>query len=117
MSKKRVSTDKHSAGDWLTKSLKRHGFIGVALSLAVSQTKPASHFLSIIQSKKKIFLSHLSDRLKGEGDLSADLLLHEEITRSRVKAESIAFNVPLTFPKCLRCRLKCPELPNFRPRR
>ncbi len=34
--------------------------------------------------------------------------MHERIAQSRIKTELIGFNVPLTLPKCLRCKLKCP---------
>ncbi len=112
MSKKRISTDKHPAskpttGAWLERSLKRHGFIGVSLSGGKSDRTCLAH-VEYYPEHKKIFLSDIADRIKSEGDLSADLVLHEMISRSRVKTEVIGFNVPLTLPKCLRCRLKCP---------
>src|SRR5580704_6303657 len=107
MSKKRVSADKNSPGDWLSRSLKRHGFIGVALSGGKNDKKCLA-FVEYYPEHKKIFLSELVDRMRGEGDVSADLILHEHILRTRVKTELIAFNVALSFPKCVECRLKCP---------
>jgi hypothetical protein len=107
MSKKRVSTDRHSSGDWLSRNLKRVGFIGVALAGGKTD-KTCLAFLEYYPEHNKLFLSHLSDKIKSEGDISGDLRLHEEVTHSRMKSELLAFNVPLTLPKCMTCRLKCP---------
>lgn len=46
------------------------------------------------------------DKIKPEGDISSDLILCEEIMKKKI--ETLAYNVPLTLPKCFTCRLKCP---------
>ncbi|MGE4131221.1 MAG: DUF429 domain-containing protein [Bdellovibrionales bacterium] len=89
------------------KRLKFHRFIGIALGggktdktcLSVIEYYPAQH---------KIFLSRLFDRIKTEGDISADWQIHKLITKCPPPVESVAFDVPLKMPKCVTCRLKCP---------
>jgi len=105
MSKKRISTDRHSAGDWLSRSLKKFSFSGVALAGGKTD-KTCLATVEFFPEQKKIFLRQISEKLKSEGDISADLILHEELRK--IKNEIIAFNVPLTLPKCIRCKLKCP---------
>ncbi len=107
MSKKRISADQDSSGDWLSKSLKRHGFIGVALS-GGKNDKTCLAFVEYYPEHKKIFLSEIVDKIKTDENVSGDLVLHEQILHSRLKTEYVAYNVALTFPKCVECRLRCP---------
>lgn len=87
--------------------LKVHHFGGVALGggktdktcLAVVEYYPGQH---------KIFLSRLFEKIRTEGDTSADLQLHQLLSEGPGPLELVAFDVPLKLPKCLRCRLKCP---------
>jgi len=58
--------------------------------------------------QKKIFLSQIVERLRSEGDISSDLQIIELIERVPQDFQAIAFNAPLTLPKCVRCQLKCP---------
>ena len=60
--------------------------------------------------QKKIFLSRLFDKIRTEGEVSADLQLHRLITQCPPPVESVSFDVPLQLPKCLICvhRSKCP---------
>lgn len=84
-----------------------HRFIGISLgggktdktSLAVVEYYPV---------QKKIFLSRLFDKIKSDGEVSADLQIHRLITQFPAPVESVAFDVPLQLPKCLTCRLVCP---------
>lgn len=67
--------------------------------------------MSVIEyfpSQRKIFLSRLFDKIKTDGDISADWQLHKLITACPPPVESIAFDVPLQLPVCMNCRLKCP---------
>lgn len=89
------------------KKLKFHRFIGVSLGGG----KTDKTCLSVIEyypQQKKIFLSRLFDKIKTEGDISADWQVHKLITKCPPPLESISFDVPLQLPKCVTCRLKCP---------
>lgn len=89
------------------KNLKFHRFIGVSLGGG----KTDKTCLSVIEYyplQKKIFLSRLFDKIKTEGEVSADWQIHQLITKCPPPVESVAFDVPLQLPKCVTCRLKCP---------
>lgn len=88
-------------------SLKRHGFLGIALAGGKSD-KTCLASVEYYPKQKKIFLAQLLDRIKTEGDISADLILCEEIKNRSGQLETIAYNVPLSLPKCALCRLQCP---------
>lgn len=107
MSKKRLSADKNESGDWLSKTLKRHSFIGIALSGGKSD-KTCLADLEYYPEQKKIFLRQLTDKIKNDGHVSADLAICEMISNCNPKPEFLAYNVALSQPKCLRCKLKCP---------
>lgn len=63
-------------------------------------------------TQNKIFLSQVSDKIKSVGEVSGDQLLFEEIARHQHPIETIAFNAPLSIPKCTSCQLKCPGYEN-----
>lgn len=56
---------------------------------------------------EKLFLTKLYSEIKAGVDRSADWNLVEILTEEE-NLESIAFDVPLMLPKCMRCTLKCP---------
>lgn len=88
------------------KNLKFHRFIG--LSLGGGKTDKTC--LSVIEYyplQRKIFLSRLFDKIKSEGEVSADLQIHRLVTQSP-RVQSITMDVPLQLPKCMVCVLKCP---------
>ncbi len=58
--------------------------------------------------QNKIFLSRLFEKIKTVGEVSADLQLHRLLDQTPGKFETIAFDVPLQLPKCMRCRARCP---------
>jgi len=58
--------------------------------------------------QKKIFLSRLFEKVKSSGETSADLHLHHLISQCPGKIESVSFDVPLSFPLCVQCKLNCP---------
>jgi hypothetical protein len=67
--------------------------------------------LSVIEYypvQRKIFLSRLFDKIKTEGEESADAQLHRLITQCPPPVESVSFDVPLQLPKCMACELRCP---------
>lgn len=90
-----------------TKQLKVHHFMGVALGGGKTD-KTALAVVEYYPQYKKIFLARLFDRISSHGETSSDLELHRIITQYPATVESLAFDVPLRLPKCLRCRLKCP---------
>ncbi len=98
-------------GGWPTKGsspgLKVHHFAGI--SLAGGKTdKTCLALLDYYPAQNKIFLSRLFEKIRSDETTSADLHLHRMLTQSPGKLESVAFDVPLKFPKCVTCRLKCP---------
>lgn len=58
--------------------------------------------------ENRLFLTRLFDKLKTEDNWSADQKIHETISQYRSENCSLAFDVPLQLPKCLRCHLVCP---------
>ena len=87
-------------------ALKVHRFLGVSLSGGKAD-KTSLAVLEYYPEHKKIFLSHLNEKIKSDGDCSADLQLYKLIT-SFEKVKFLAVDAPLKLPKCMRCRLKCP---------
>jgi hypothetical protein len=81
-------------------------FIGVSLSGGKSD-KACVAVVEYFPEQQKIFLARLYEKIKNEESLSADFKLHEIITQFGKEVESVAFDVPLTLPKCLICPIKC----------
>jgi len=110
----RVGTTKSAVGEVHSspqsdnsKNPKHHRFIGISLGGG----KTDKTCLSVIEYypiQGKIFLSRLFDKIKTEEGVSADLQIHRLITQCPPPVESVAFDVPLQLPKCMRCELKCP---------
>ena len=88
-------------------SPKSKRFIGISLGGGKTD-KTCLSVLEYYPTQKKIFLSRLFDKIRTEGEISADLMVHRLITQYPGKIESVAFDVPLRLPKCIRCKLKCP---------
>lgn len=65
-------------------------------------------FIDYYPEQNKIFLNRIFEKIESEGEMSSDLLLHKIISKMPGQVESVAFDVPLQMPKCVRCRLKCP---------
>src|SRR5258708_3592564 len=56
--------------------------------------------------QKRLFLRGLFTNISSEEEKSSDLNLHEVLTKTEFK--TVAFDVPLSFPFCVRCELRCP---------
>jgi hypothetical protein len=82
-------------------------FLGVSLSGGKSD-KACLAVIEYYPEGKKVFLSKMLEKIKTEEFISADLKIHEIIHQYGDEIERIAFDVPLTLPKCLICSLKCP---------
>jgi hypothetical protein len=102
----------HEAPQWLSESggrkgLKVHHFGGVALAGGKTD-KTCFAILDFYPQQNKIFLSRLFEKIRTEGEVSADLQLHRLVSLTPGRLETLAFDVPLKLPKCLRCKLVCP---------
>ena len=86
---------------------KSHRFIGVSLGGGKTD-KTCLSMLEYYPGQRKIFLSRLFDKIRTEGEVSADAQIHKLITQNPPPVESVTFDVPLQLPKCLRCPRKCP---------
>ncbi len=82
-------------------------FMGVCLGGGKTD-KTCLALVEYYPEQNKIFLSRLFEKVKSEGEVSSDLQLHNLIQEQESNLHSIAFDIPLTFPKCVRCELKCP---------
>lgn len=87
--------------------LEFHRFAGVSLGGGKTD-RTAVAVVEYYPQQKRIFLRSIRERIKAEGDESADLHLHQILTDADTKFEIIAFDAPLQLPKCMRCELKCP---------
>ncbi len=58
--------------------------------------------------QKKIFLTELHDKLQSTKEKTADELLIKSFSKYSSKLKAIAIDAPLSLPKCIRCKLKCP---------
>lgn len=103
MRKTRVQSSGRKARD--AASLKR--FIGVSLSGGKAD-KACIAILEYYPDQKKIFLTKVLEKIKSEELISADFKIHEIISQYGNHIESVAFDVPLSLPKCITCQLKCP---------
>lgn len=82
-------------------------FMGVSLGGGKSD-RTVLTILDYYISHQKLVVSRVIDRIKSEGDASADLKLFETIQENKTHLNLIAFDVPLSVPKCFRCELVCP---------
>lgn len=65
-------------------------------------------FLDFYPQQKKLILSRLVEKIKAEEFISGDLKIHELVAPAQENLESVSFDVPLSLPKCVTCKLKCP---------
>ncbi len=105
MRKRRVQDPKGRSS--APSGLKVLSFAGV--SLAGSKTdKTSVALLDYYPRPHKVFLSRLFPKIRTEDHLSGDLLIYNIIRQNPTPLRTVAFDVPLSLPKCMRCRLKCP---------
>lgn len=93
------------------KGMRTLHFMGVCLAGGKTD-KTCLALVEFYPDQNKIFLSRLFERVRSEGELSSDQQLHDLITDKKHPVESVAFDVPLTLPVCMRCQLKCPGYEN-----
>lgn len=117
MSKRKLSTSRHNTSSvesnteeaihWLSRSMGSTKFIGVALAGGKTD-KTALAVLDYFPKQKKIFLSLVVPKIKSNEEYSSDQKLIDLIDENSEDLSSVAFNVPLRLPKCMRCDLQCP---------
>lgn len=67
--------------------------------------------LSVLEyypEQKKLFLTKVEDKLKSEGETSADLRIIDFFENYRNRCESLTFDSPWQLPLCMTCNLECP---------
>ena len=82
-------------------------FAGVSLG-GGKTNKTSVAILEYYPQQKRLFLRSLRERVKAEEGQSPDVRLHDILTEEEAPLDRVAFDVPLQFPKCLRCELACP---------
>lgn len=80
-------------------------FAGVSLGGGKTD-KTAVAQIEYFASQKRLFLRSLYTNVSSSEGKSSDLNLHEILSENKFKL--VAFDVPLQFPFCVRCELKCP---------
>lgn len=90
----------------IQKDFKFQRFIGISLSGA-KNNKTALCALDYYPKQKKLFLSELICNIGPDSESSSDKNLLKHL-KAQKKVKSIAFDVALQLPKCMRCREKCP---------
>ena len=87
--------------------MKIHRFAGVSLGGGKTD-RTAVAVVEYYPQQKRIFLRSLREKIKSEGELSADQQIHTVLTEAEPGLEAVAFDVPLKLPICVTCKLKCP---------
>lgn len=108
MSKGRLQSSRRKTRRSTEHLTKLHRFIGVSLSGGKSD-KACIAVVEYYPDHNKVFLARLFEKIKSEPPLlSADYKVYEILSQYEGEAELVAFDVPLSLPKCLRCDLVCP---------
>lgn len=110
MYRQRFSSIKHikqSFEPFLSENLKFHQYAGLSLSGGKSN-KTSYAIVQFYPKQKKIFLTDLHYKLQSIKEKTADELLIESFKPYGSKLKAIAVDAPLSLPKCIRCKLKCP---------
>ncbi len=80
-------------------------FAGVSLGGGKTD-KTAVAQVEYFATQKRLFLRSLFTNVASQAEKSSDQQLYEILTESQFKL--VAFDVPLQFPLCVTCTLKCP---------
>lgn len=81
------------------------------LGLSLSGGKSDKSCLAVLEhypEQRRIFLSRLHERIRSEETVSADTKILEMIDQMKDVSRVVAFDAPLTLPKCLTCPKICP---------
>lgn len=111
MSKGRVSNSERGARRASRINKTGSGVFRRFLGLSLSGGKADKSSLAVLEyfpEQKRLFLARLFDKIKTEETISADQKIIEHIEQLAESAVSVGIDSPLSLPKCLRCKLKCP---------
>ena len=114
MSGRRIPSSRRKAGR-SADNLKLQGkaaqrarrFLGISLSGGKAD-KACVAVLDFYPDQSRLFLSRIFEKIRTEEFVSADLKIHDFISQFQDEIEIVAFDAPMTLPKCMRCKLKCP---------
>jgi hypothetical protein len=94
-------------GGTVIEELRAVRFAGV--SLAGGKTdKTAVAVIEYYPDRKRVFLRSLRERIRTDDGQTSDQALIHVLTEEEKELDSIAFDVPLQLPKCVRCEIECP---------
>lgn len=82
-------------------------FAGVSLGGGKTD-KTAVAVLEFYPDQKRVFLRSLREKVSTKGEVTADEALYKILTEEEKDLHTIALDVPLQLPKCLRCEVRCP---------
>lgn len=100
-------------GGTVTQNLKHVRFAGVALGGGKTD-KTSVAVIEFYPDQRRIFLRSLRDKIGGKGEIPSDEMFLDVLMKEERALEMIAFDVPLTLPKCIQCRLRCPGVEKCR---
>ena len=89
-----------------TRGFKLERFLGVSLGGGKTD-KTCVAVLDYYPVQRKIFLTKLTDKIRSEGESSADLQLVNLINEQDPAPRNVTFDVPLSLPKCFQCPHSC----------
>ncbi len=101
------SKNKTKSSTTIPQSKNLHRFIGISLSGGKAD-KACVAVIEYFPEHKKIFLARMYEKIKSEDFISADHKIHEIISQYHSDIDLLAYDVPLSLPKCITCKLKCP---------
>jgi len=102
-----------TGGTVISENLKHVRFAGVALGGGKTD-KTVVAVIEYYPAQKRVFLRSLRDRISGKGEIPGDEALLDILNKQEPNLNTIAFDVPLTLPKCLACELRCPGVEKCR---
>jgi hypothetical protein len=105
-------TTRHSerlleTGGTVIEDLRLVRFAGVSLGGGKTD-KTAVAVLEYYPERKRVFLRALRDKISQKGEVSGDEELFDILNREERNLNTVAFDVPLQMPVCVRCELICP---------
>lgn len=106
MPKSRVPSSRHPSRESTPVGEVVH-FAGLSLGGGKAD-KACLAILEYYPKHHKVFLSKIFEKIKTDGNISADLKIHEILEQYQGMIHTLALDTPLKLPQCLRCKLKCP---------
>ncbi len=82
-------------------------FVGVSLSGGRSD-RACLAVVEYFPKQERFFLTRLYEKIKTDDESSADQKIINIIHQHKNGLELVAFDSPISLPKCISCKLKCP---------